>query len=112
MDYRKELDALMGETAALVARTTVTASQTSQPTAPRPQAPINIVVSILSEPGRPAPQPDTFGLSERDQIGRCVATFKAHQERFRREREDFYSTTIRRARDLADGRTTTGVDEP
>jgi hypothetical protein len=71
VDYRKELEALMVETAALVARTTATASQTPQPTAPRPQAPIDLVVSILNEPSRPVANPFNFGPPEREQISQA-----------------------------------------
>jgi hypothetical protein len=40
-------------------------------------------------------------LSERDWIRERVADFKAHQERLRREREDYYTQTITKARKLA-----------
>jgi hypothetical protein len=34
--------------------------------------------------------------SERDEIRRCVANFKAHQERFARERENFAASQLAR----------------
>jgi hypothetical protein len=34
--------------------------------------------------------------SERDEIRRCVANFKAHQERFARERENFAASELAR----------------
>lgn len=107
MDWRKELEALRSETAALVSATPATAPDDARAPAPAPQ--IGDVLSTLEKPGRLAVQPDTFGPPEREQIGRRVATFKAHQERFRREREDFFSSTMKRARDLAGGR---AADEP
>jgi hypothetical protein len=91
MDWREELEALGNETAALVS-----AMDTTGAPAPGPQAPIDLVVSILSEPSRPAPGRFNFGSPEREQITKHVATFKAHQERVRREREDYYSRTMQR----------------
>src|SRR3954470_6937315 len=102
MDYRKELEALMAETAALAAATAVAIPH--KPPVARPQAPIDLVVSILNEPSRPAPRPFNYGPPEREQISKRVENFKAHQERFRREREDYYSKVMLRVRDEAEGR--------
>jgi hypothetical protein len=102
MDYRKELEALMAETAALAAATPVTIPQ--KPLLPGPQAPIDLVISILNEPSGPAPRPYNYGPPEREQISKHVENFKAHQERFRREREDYYSKMMTRVRDAAEGR--------
>ncbi|MCK1404156.1 hypothetical protein [Bradyrhizobium sp. 76] len=102
MDYRKELEALMAETAALAAATALAIPHNS-PVA-GPQAPLDLVVSILNEPSRPAPRPYNYGPSEREQISKRVENFKAHQERFRREREDYYSKIMTRVRDAAQGR--------
>jgi hypothetical protein len=102
MDYRKELQALMAETAALASATPVAIPQ--KPHVPGPQAPIDLVVSILNEPSRPAPRPYDYGPSEREQISKRVENFKAHQKRFRREREDNYSKMMTRVRDAAEGR--------
>ncbi|MCK1611055.1 MULTISPECIES: hypothetical protein [unclassified Bradyrhizobium] len=96
MDWRKELEALRSETAALVSATPATVPEEARAPAPAPQ--IDDVLSTLDKPGRLAVQPDAFVLPER-----------AHQERFRREREDFFSSTMKRARDLAEGR---AADEP
>ena len=40
----------------------------------------------------------TLNSSERDQIRRRVANFKAHQERFAREREDFAASLLKEMR--------------
>jgi hypothetical protein len=37
-----------------------------------------------------------WGGSEREEIGRRIATFKAHQQRFTREREDYAQSTLMR----------------
>jgi len=40
--------------------------------------------------------PVNLNNSERDEIRQCVANFKAHQERFAREREDFAASQLKR----------------
>jgi hypothetical protein len=102
MDYRKELDALMAETVALTSRSPSPAPR--KPVALDPQAPIDLVVSILNEPSRPAARPYNYGPPEREQISKRVENFKAHQERFRREREDYCQKMMKRVRDAVEGR--------
>lgn len=102
MDFRKELETLMAKTAGLAAATAVT--NPHEPSVAAPQAPLDLVVSILNEPSRPAPRPNSFGPSEREQIRKRVENFKAHQERFRPDREEYYSKTMTRVRDAAEGR--------
>jgi hypothetical protein len=102
MDYRKELEALMAETAALASATP--ANIPHKLPAPELHAPIDLVASILNEPSRPARGLYNFGPPEREQISKCVANFKAHQERFRREREDYCSKMMKRVRDAVEGR--------
>ncbi|MDH6263366.1 hypothetical protein [Bradyrhizobium sp. BR13661] len=104
MDYRKELEALMIETVALTSRTPPTVPQRS-PVVLGLQAPIDLVVSIPNEPSRQAPRPYNYGPPEREQISKRIEKFKAHQERFRREREDYCSQVMKRVRDAAAGRT-------
>ena len=41
----------------------------------------------------------------RDEIAARVANFKATQEKFEREREEFFMTTLENARNGSDGRT-------
>ena len=60
---------------------------------------------------RPQPQPKDaveriglkpldYGGSERDEIRKRVQIFKAHQERFRREREEYAAAALSRARPI------------
>jgi len=42
--------------------------------------------------------PVNLNKSERDQIRQRVANFKAHQERFAREREDFAASLLKKMR--------------
>ena len=52
----------------------------------------------VMEPNRMPPV--NLNNSERDQIRQRVANFKAHQERFAREREDFAASVLKRIRQL------------
>jgi hypothetical protein len=54
---------------------------------------------IVMEPNR-MPPPVNLNNSESDQIRQRVANFKAHQERFAREREDFAASILKRIRQL------------
>lgn len=106
MDWKQELDALMSESAALAKRTGTTA-----PIQKLPQPP---PVDTIAEPPSPVSrlQPLSRGSSEREQIANRVANFKAHQARVQREREDYFSRTMQRARDLAEGRSENSTGEP
>jgi hypothetical protein len=78
INWQAELDALMQETMRL------TKSAGVEPVIPR----------AVIEPNRMSP--GTLNNSERDQIRQRVANFKAHQERFAREREDFAASQLKR----------------
>lgn len=103
MDWRKELEPLMNVTAVLVSATPSTALDATRVPAPGPQAPIDLVMSILNEPSGPAPGPINFGPPEHEQISKRIDNFRAHQERFRQEREDYFVRTMKRARETAKG---------
>ncbi len=76
-DWRADLDALIDETMTFAKRIQV---------APLPRT--------IVEPNR---MPSVNWMSsEREEIGRCVANFKAHQQRFLREREDFVASEWKR----------------
>jgi hypothetical protein len=45
---------------------------------------------------QPRLEPMKWGGSEREEIRRRVANFKAHQQRFTREREDYAASTLMR----------------
>lgn len=101
MDWKKELDALVSETAALVERT---ATANPQQAVERPKAAfVPPPKTVPGEAPSPAARPLSWDTSEREHIASRIQNFRAHQERMRREREDFYSRTMQRARDLANG---------
>ena len=80
INWQAELDALMQETMRL------TKSAGVEPLSPR----------AVIEPNRMSPV--NLNNSERDQIRQRVANFKAHQERFAREREDFAASLLKEMR--------------
>jgi hypothetical protein len=78
-NWKADLDALVEETMAFTKGVRV------QPPMPR----------AVVEPNLP---PVNLNNSERDEIRQRVANFKAHQERFAREREDFVASQLKRMR--------------
>jgi hypothetical protein len=76
-NWKADLDALIDETMAFAKRIHV------EPPMPR----------TIVEPNR---MPVNWNKSEREEIGERVANFKAHQQRFMREREDYAASALRR----------------
>jgi hypothetical protein len=82
-NWQADLDALVQETM------TFTKGVRVDPPMPR----------VVVEPNRiPPAKPANLNNSERDEIRQRVANFKAHQERFAREREDFAASLLKRIR--------------
>jgi hypothetical protein len=84
-DWKADFDALVQETKAFVKNNRV-----------EPLTPLTII-----EPPVPRSFVEPIGLvtlpkSERDEIRQRVANFKAHQERFAREREEFAASLLKR----------------
>ena len=77
-NWKADLDALVEEAMAFTKNISV------QPPMPR----------TVIEPNRMLPV--NLNNSERDEIRQRVANFKAHQERFAREREDFVASQLKR----------------
>lgn len=98
MNWKQELDALISESKAHAARVG-TAAPGLKPPQPLP-------ADTAVEPAFPrsAASPLSQETSEREHIANRVASFKALQARVQREREDYFSRTMQRARDLARGR--------
>lgn len=102
MDWKEELEALVRESAVLVD------SAGGAVPIEKPRAPSAPTATAQGQASPPGAQHQSWYTSEREQIGKIVATFKAHQERVRREREDYFCRMMQRARDLARGH---GSDE-
>lgn len=83
-DWKSELDALVAETTAFARSLKIEIE--------RPQ-PNEAVAQATSS------RPD-YGGSERDEIKKRVESFKAHQERFMREREEYADSLLRRIKPI------------
>ncbi|MDA9448265.1 hypothetical protein XI01_16335 [Bradyrhizobium sp. CCBAU 21360] len=81
-DWKSELDALVAETMAFARAMKV---EIEQPTSQRKE------IVERGDLGMP-----DHGGSERDEIRKRVESFKAHQERFIREREEYADSLLRR----------------
>jgi hypothetical protein len=106
-DWRKERDALVSETMAFVRAVRSQMPISTEPiVAPLQRSEVaQRVASIGPERAQPTfgetieqhrLQPMTWGAAEREEIRQRVASFKAHQERFNRERADFAASTLMR----------------
>ena len=80
-NWQADLDALVQEAMAL------TKSVRVEPPIPRAVVEPNRMLAL------------NLNNSERDQIRQRVANFKAHQERFAREREDFAASLLQKMRE-------------
>jgi hypothetical protein len=78
LDWKADLDTLVEETMAFAKSVRV------EPTIPR----------TIVEPNRTPSV--SGGESERKEIGHRIANFKAHQQRFKREREDYAASELKR----------------
>ncbi|UQR61261.1 hypothetical protein LRP30_30510 [Bradyrhizobium sp. C-145] len=83
-DWKSELDALVAEAMAFALKVEIGQ--------PRPQ-----LKEVIDRDGVSLPD---YGGSERDQIRKRVESFKAHQERFMREREEYANSLLRRIRPI------------
>ncbi len=96
MTWQAELNALIEETMALV--------KTVDGAHVKPVVPLKLVERAHAESARPVrvePMAWPSAASERDEITRRVANFKAVQERMQREREDYCERTLSNARIVA-----------
>ena len=99
MQWKKDLELLIAQTKALVAPPV----ETSRPEAVAPPArPTGRIerVEAPAEPLRLTPPfaPMQWRATSRDEIKARVASFKAHQQKFEREREDYCLQTLARTR--------------
>jgi hypothetical protein len=94
-DWRLDFDALVQETTEFVKNNSV------EPLKPRTVAEPPLPRTIVEPATPPAVElnrlaPVGLPKSERDEIRQRVSNFKAHQERFAREREEFATSLMRR----------------
>lgn len=96
MEWKKELDALIEETMAFAKSVRSYRQADVPPLAAVEQTLAESPNPIASAPSLPAPR------SERDEIEQRVAKFRAHQERVKREREEFYAEITAKTRAVID----------
>ncbi len=88
---------------------TAESAKTAQPAWPEMAAakvraaPVEPVKVAEPQPAAPSPRPIVSSASEvQNEIRARVASFRAHQERFNREREQYFSATLARLRATLD----------
>jgi flagellar biosynthesis/type III secretory pathway protein FliH len=96
MDWKKDLDALIEETMAFAKSV-----KSYKPTDVPPLAAVEQTLAESPKPNRSAPSMPA-PRSERDEIEQRVASFKAHQERVKREREEYYAEITAKTRAIID----------
>jgi len=122
MSWEKERDSLIAQTMAFVQSVTARREETGRldtavapravpvlpildeldpgpaPTALSPLEPVKVAELPLSlPPGKPAPAPRPIVPGEMaNEIRARIAGFRAHQERFNREREEYFNKTLAR----------------
>ena len=127
MNWKKDRDSLIAQTMAFVQSVTGRKDDTAPPD--MPAAPSQVELAVLDaleaelvppptptapvpEPARTVPPPVPAASITKSQVQGSqlqgemakeirarVATFRAHQERFNREREEYFSQTLARLRD-------------
>jgi hypothetical protein len=118
MNWMKERDALLAQTQAFVqsvsgrkapAAIGEVGLATAQPATPHTEpakvqaSPIEPIEIAESGPATSFPRPIVPSSSEmQDEIRSRVASFRANQERFTREREQYFSTTLAKLRAVLD----------
>lgn len=109
MKWMQERDALIAQTLAFVQSVTGggNAGEPSTSAAPTPVSPPPVAVPAetaqptVAAPNPPAPRPRPLVPGDfQTELRARVASFRAHQERFSREREAYCSATLARARAL------------
>ena len=110
MKWIRERDALIAQTLAFVQSVTGKKDEPRRPDAAAPPGPIVQTATILAveqaleiEPPPAPPQPFQVAPPRtagdfRNEVQARVASFRKHQERFEREREEYCATTLARLR--------------
>lgn len=130
MSWEKERDSLIAQTMAFVQSVTARREEAGRldtavapravpvlpildeldpgpaPTALSPLEPVKVAELPLSlPPGKPAPAPRPIVTGEMaNEIRARIAGFRAHQERFNREREEYFNKTLARLKASLDER--------
>lgn len=111
MKWIRERDALIAQTLAFVQSVTGRKDDVLQPDAPAVGSPVTVEIVAMEAvaveieppqdplPARPAPFPALrTGGDFRTEMQARIASFREHQERFEREREEYCAATLTRLR--------------
>jgi hypothetical protein len=107
MDWKRERDALIAQTFAFVQSVTAKREETAGPEARLSpvttlQPPPPEVGPVEAAPVDPVKTIEPPPSELQDEIRARIASFRAHQERFNRERADYFSATLARLRAAID----------
>jgi hypothetical protein len=99
--WKKDLDALVEQTMAFVRAITPAATPQKELESPPIDPDQDQAETIMPQdfPSQPAGDEAPIGIAasnEREEIGRRLASFKAHQERWTRDREEYANSTLDR----------------
>jgi hypothetical protein len=97
-DWMKLRDLLLEEALAFAQSVTANTKKIALAPVHQPDAAQDFALSVQRPVAVTEPAPKVTPDMERTAILRQVANFKAHQQRFQREREDYFQNTMAQAR--------------
>jgi hypothetical protein len=97
-DWMKQRDLLLEEALAFAQSVTANTKKIALAPVHQPDAEQRFTSSVQRPVAVTEPAPKETPDMERTAILRQVANFKAHQQRFQREREDYFQKTMAKAR--------------
>jgi hypothetical protein len=124
MKWKKDRDLLIAQTLAFVQSVTAKATEgesqfepitrlepipSDEPANPEPPAHHTAGPARPAAPARPASSPST---DFREEIRRRVAAFRAHQELFNRDRDEYFKSVLAKARSAAGRPSGASADQP
>jgi len=101
MKWVKERDLFIAQTLAFVQSVTGKKPEIESRAEPAPAASANVAAAKSAEPPLTAHVPRMAPVSPGDvrlEMQKHIANFRAHQERFHREREEYFRATLAKAR--------------
>jgi len=108
MKWKTDRDLLIAQTLAFVQSVTAKATEDESRLEPFPtDEPVT-----AEPPARTAPPASAPNTDVREEIRRRVAAFRAHQELFRRDRDEYFKSVLAKARSSAARPPTASSDQP
>ena len=108
MKWKKDRDLLIAQTLAFVQSVTAEATEDESRLEPFPtDEPVT-----AEPPARTAPPASAPNTDVREEIRRRVAAFRAHQELFKRDRDEYFKSVLAKARSAAERNPGASPDRP